>query len=209
MIEFLIAKMNIERIRIDMKKKIDKYLKSKEKINYHDLDRIFEMYFNGELKKILSIYEGVKIYPSIYQDIKTIQLNYNFKNIYVTIDFFEDKYSVVIYDAETNAEELEKLSTDYAYPKNFNLEQLIKEIDEKIKKHPKLKDTSLIEKKKKTYSLIAWISLCLPILICGSIALYCVITENSIKGNLWLGIFFIVIPLIVWLVFDVKSKRLK
>lgn len=192
-----------------MKKKIDKYLKSKEKINYHDLDRIFEMYFNGELKKILSIYEGVKIYPSIYQDIKTIQLNYNFKNIYVTIDFFEDKYSVVIYDAETNAEELEKLSTDYAYPKNFNLEQLIKEIDEKIKKHPKLKDTSLIEKKKKTYSLIAWISLCLPILICGSIALYCVITENSIKGNLWLGIFFIVIPLIVWLVFDVKSKRLK
>ena len=54
MIEFLIAKMNIERIRIDMKKKIDKYLKSKEKINYHDLDRIFEMYFNGELKKILS-----------------------------------------------------------------------------------------------------------------------------------------------------------
>ncbi|CCZ85434.1 unknown [Firmicutes bacterium CAG:631] len=192
-----------------MKKKIDKYLKSKEKINYHDLDRIFEMYFNGELKKILSIYEGVKIYPSIYQDIKTIQLNYNFKNIYVTIDFFEDKYSVVIYDAETNAEELEKLSTDYAYPKNFNLEQLIKEIDEKIKKHPKLKDTSLIEKKKKTYSLIAWISLCLPILICGSIALYCVITENSIKGNLWLGIFFIVIPLIVWFVFDVKSKRLK
>ena len=167
------------------------------------------MYFNGELKKILSIYEGVKIYPSIYQDIKTIQLNYNFKNIYVTIDFFEDKYSVVIYDAETNAEELEKLSTDYAYPKNFNLEQLIKEIDEKIKKHPKLKDTSLIEKKKKTYSLIAWISLCLPILICGSIALYCVITENSIKGNLWLGIFFIVIPLIVWFVFDVKSKRLK
>ena len=192
-----------------MKKKIDKYLKSKEKINYHDLDRIFEMYFNGELKKILSIYEGVKIYPSIYQDIKTIQLNYNFKNIYVTIDFFEDKYSVVIYDAETNAEELEKLSTDYAYPKNFNLEQLIKEIDEKIKKHPKLKDTSLIEKKKKTYSLIAWISLCLPILICGSIALYCVITENSIKGNLWWEIFFIVIPLIVWLVFDVKSKRLK
>ena len=192
-----------------MKKKIDKYLKSKEKINYHDLDRIFEMYFNGELKKILSIYEGVKIYPSIYQDIKTIQLNYNFKNIYVTIDFFEDKYSVVIYDAETNAEELEKLSTDYAYPKNFNLEQLIKEIDEKIKKHPKLKDTSLIEKKKKTYSFIAWISLCLPILICGSIALYCVITENSIKGNLWLGIFFIVIPLIVWFVFDVKSKRLK
>ena len=43
--------MNIERISIDMKKKIAKYLKSKEKINYHVLDRIFEMYVNGELKK--------------------------------------------------------------------------------------------------------------------------------------------------------------
>ena len=58
---------------------------------------------------------------------------------------------MVIYDAETNAEELEKLSSDYAYPKNFNLEQLIKEIDEKIKKHPKLKNPAFINKKLTAY----------------------------------------------------------
>ena len=175
-----------------MKRKIENYLNSKDKNEYTNLDRIFELYLSGDIKKLLSKYAGVGIYPTINKLGKTIQLNYNYHNIYVNVDFFEDKYNI-----------------DYEYPDDFNLEKLIKEVDEKIKKHPKLKDTSLIEKKKKTYSLIAWISLCLPILICGSIALYCVITENSIKGNLWLGIFFIVIPLIVWLVFDVKSKRLK
>ena len=89
------------------------------------------------------------------------------------------------------------------------MEKLVKEIDEKIKSHPKLKDTTFIEKKKKTYSVIAWISLCLSILICGSITLYCVITENIVKVDMWWGIFFIAIPLIVWFIFDVKSKRLR
>ena len=106
-------------------------------------------------------------------------------------------------------EELEKLFIDYDYKNDFVLEKVIKEIDIKIKNHPKLKDTTLIEKKKKIYSTIAWSSLCLPLIICGSIGLYCVITKNDLKGNMWWGIFFIVIPLIVWIVFYVKSKKLK
>mgnify|MGYP003300866066 FL=1 len=76
-------------------------------------------------------------------------MNYNYHNIYVIIDFFEDKYNVVVYHAGINAEDLEKLYIDYEYPNDFNLEKLIKEIDEKIKNHPKLKDTTLIEKKKR------------------------------------------------------------
>ena len=112
-----------------------------------------------------------------------------------------------MYYAGIIANDLKKLFIDYDYQEDFNLGKLIEEIDGKIKNHPKLKDTTSIEKK--TYSLIAWISLCLPILIWSSIGLYCVITENSFKANMWWGIFFIVIPLIVWFIFDVKSKRLK
>lgn len=37
-----------------MKRKIENYLNFKDKNEYSNLDRIFEMYFNGELKKILS-----------------------------------------------------------------------------------------------------------------------------------------------------------
>ena len=192
-----------------MKRKIENYLNSKDKIEYSNLDRIFELYLSGDIKKLLSKYAGVGIYPTINELGKTIQLNYNYHNIYVIIDFFEDKYNVVIYHAGINAEELEKLFIDYDYQNNFSLEKLINKIDIKIKNHPKLNDITLIEKKKKIYSVIAWISLCLPIIICGSIALYCIITENSVKVNMWWGIFFIVIPLIVWFRFYIKSKRLK
>ena len=192
-----------------MKRKIENYLNSKDKNEYSNLDKIFELYLSGDIKKLLSKYVGVEVYPTINKLGKTIKLNYNYHNIYVIIDFFEDKYNVVVYQSGINSEDLKKLFIDYEYPNDFHLEKLIKEIDEKIKNHPKLKDTTLIEKKKKTYSLIAWISLCLSILICASIALYCVITEKSIKGNMWWVIFFIVIPLIVWFIFDAKSKRLK
>lgn len=192
-----------------MKRKKENYLNSKDKIEYSNLDRIFELYLSGDIKKLLSKYAGVGIYPTINKLGKTIQLNYNYHNIYVIIDFFEDKYNVVIYHAGINADELEKLFIDYDYQNNFSLEKLINEIDIKIKNHPKLKDITLIEKKKKIYSVIAWISLCLPIIICGSIALYCIITEKSVKVNMWWGIFFIVIPLIVWFIFYIKSKRLK
>lgn len=192
-----------------MKRKIKNYLNSKAKSEYSNLDRIFELYLSGDIKKLLSKYAGVRVYPTIDKLGKTIQLNYNYHNIYVVIDFFEDKYDVAIYQVGINADDLEKLIIDYDYPNNFSLEELINEIDIKIKNHPKLKDITSIKKKKKTYSIIACISLSLPIIICGSIALYCIITESSVQGNIWWGIFFIVIPLIVWFIFDVKSKKLK
>ena len=192
-----------------MKRKIENYLNSKEKSEYSNLDRIFALYLSGDIKKLLSKYAGVGIYPTINKLGKTIQFNYNYHNIYVIIDFYEDRYNAAVYYAGITAPDLEKLFIDYDYQDDFCLQKLINEFDKRIKNHPKLKNTSLIEKKKKTYSLIAWISLCLPILICGSIGLYCVITENSVKGNMWWGIFLIVIPLIVCFIFDVKSKRLK
>ena len=198
-----------ERIIYQYEKKNRKLFKIQRKKEYSNLDKIFELYLHGDIKKLLSKYSKVEIYPTINKLDKTIQLNYSYNNIYVIIDFFEDKYNVVIYHAGINADELEKLFIDYDYQNNFSLEKLINEIDIKIKNHPKLKDITLIEKKKKIYSVIAWISLCLPIIICGSIALYCIITEKSVKVNMWWGIFFIVIPLIVWFIFYIKSKRLK
>lgn len=192
-----------------MKRKIENYLNSKRKEEYNNLDRIFELYLNGNIKKMLAKYVGVGIYPTINKLGKTIQLNYNYHNIYVIIDFFENKYNVEIYHAGVSANDLEKLSVDYDYQDSFNLEILLQEIDEKIKKHPQLKDTTLMKKKKKLYSTIAWISFCLPILICGGTAIYGVITEVSIKVDAIWAVIFIVVPLIVGSVFDFKSKRLK
>ncbi len=192
-----------------MKRKIENYLNSKDKNEYSNLDRIFEAYIREDIKKLLSKYDGVIISPIINKLGKTIQLNYNYHNIYVIIDFFEDKYNVVVYHAGINAEDLEKLFIDYEYPNDFNLEKLIKEIDEKIRNHPKLKDTTLIEKKKKIYILIAWINWCFPILVCGGIAIYGFTNDITIKVDPIWAILFIALPLIIGCIFDVKSKRLK
>lgn len=192
-----------------MKRKIKKYLNSKDENEYSNLDRIFELYLSGDIKKLLSKYVGVGVYPTINKLGKTIQLNYNYHNIYVIIDFFEDKYNVVVYHAGINAEDLEKLFIDYEYPNDFDLEKLIKKIDEKIKNHPKLKDTTLIEKKKKIYTLIAWINWSFPILVCGCIAIYGFTNYKTIKVDQIWAILFIALPLIIGCIFDVKSKRLK
>ena len=192
-----------------MKRKIEKHLNSKYKNEYSNLDRIFELYLSGDIKKLLSKYVGVGVYPTINKLGKTLQLNYNYHNIYVIIDFFENKYNVVVYHAGINAEDLEKLFIDCEYPNNFNLEKLIKEIDEKIKNHPKLKDTTLIEKEKKIYILIAWISWCFPILVCGGIAIYGFTNDKTIKVDPIWAIIFIILPLIIGCIFDLKSKRLK
>lgn len=192
-----------------MKRKIENYLNSKDKNEYSNLDRIFEAYISEDIKKLLSKYDRVIISPIINKLGKTIQLNYNYHNIYVIIDFFEDKYNVVVYHAGINVEDLEKLFIDYEYPNDFNLEKLIKEIDEKIRNHPKLKDTTLIEKKKKIYILIAWINWCFPILVCGGIAIYVFTNDKTIKVDPIWAILFIALPLIIGCIFDVKSKRLK
>ena len=192
-----------------MKRSIQNHLKSKEKCEYSNLDKIFELYLNGDIKKLLSQYAGVGIYPAVNKLGKTIQLNYNYHNIYVIIDFFEDKYCVAVYHTGISADDLNKLCVDYDYQDDFVLEELINEIDIDIKNHSKLTDTTSIEKKKKIYSTVSRISLCLPIVILGGIGLHCVISESTVKLNVWFGIFFIVIPLIVWFIFDVKSKRLK
>ena len=192
-----------------MKRKIENYLNSKDKNEYSNLDRIFEAYISEDIKKLLSKYDGVIISPIINKLGKTIQLNYNYHNIYVIIDFFEDKYNVVVYHAGINAEDLEKLFIDYEYPNDFNLEKLIKEIDEKIRNHPKLKDTTLIEPQKKIYILIAWINWCFPILVCGGIAIYGFTNDKTIKVDPIWAILFIALPLIIGCIFDVKSKRLK
>ncbi len=191
------------------KRKIANHLKTKDKSQYSHLDVIFELYVNGSLKKLLASYDSVGIYPSINRFGKAIQLEYSYQNIYVIIDFFEDKYNAVIYHAGASEEELGKLAIDYDYQDDFTLEKLIDEIDTNIKTHPKLKDMTFIAQKKKIYSLVAWISLCLPVVIFGGIGLYCMITERAVKGNALWGIFFIVIPLLVWMIFDIKAKRIK
>ena len=192
-----------------MRRRVEKYLERKENSKYDNLDRILEMYVNGQINKLLSNYAEVRVYPSFYKSGKAIQLEYRFHNIYVVIDFFEDKYCTSVYHAGIGTDELENLLIAHEYQGDFDLRILIDQIDSIIQNHPELENITFKEKKRKTYSLISGIALCLPIVIFGSIGIYCAITENTVKGNMWWGICLIIIPLIVWFAFGVKSKRRK
>lgn len=139
------------RIIYKYEKKNRKLFKIQRKKEYSNLDKIFELYLHGDIKKLLSKYSKVEIYPTINKLDKTIQLNYSYNNIYVIIDFFEDKYNVVIYHAGISNEEFKKLFTNYDYQDNFNLEKLINEIDTQIKNYPRLKDTSSLKKEKNIF----------------------------------------------------------
>ena len=66
-----------------MKRKIENYLNSKDKSEYNNLDKIYELYLSGDIKKLLSKYVGVGIYTI------TIQVGYGVsKGI---ADIFADK----------------------------------------------------------------------------------------------------------------------
>ena len=190
------------------KGKIKKHLEFKKK-RYDNFDRILEMYLSGEIQKLLYKYADIAIDSTFNKDSKTIQLNYRFNNINVIVDFYENNYNIVIYPLGIAIDDFEKLFVDYGYQEEFDLEKLIKEIDLKIRTHPELKDTTLSEKKKRIYSLIAWICWCAPIVICGSIATFGFIFEKTIKGDIWWGIFFIASPLIIGCIFDIISKRVE
>ena len=72
-----------------MKRIAEKYLNSKDKNEYNNLDKIIELYLSGDIKKLLSKYAGVGVYLTINKLGKTIQLNYNYHNIYVIIVFLK------------------------------------------------------------------------------------------------------------------------
>lgn len=191
-----------------MKKRIQNYLSSKETEQHTALDRVFEAYLNGEIKTLLLHYDSVGIYPSFGKREKSFQIQYQYHNICVIIDFFENSYNMVIYPEGAEVDEFERLSTDYNYSDDFTVKQLLQEVDTKIKQHPKLRNTATRKKKKKLYSLFSWISFLFPIFVFGCLALYYAITGTKIVIERSWGILLFLISWTVCIVFEVKSKRL-
>ena len=75
-----------------IKKELEKYLNSKDKNNYSNLDKIFLFYNNNEFYKILN-YNGatnIEFYPTINSKEKSLQVYFNYYNMYAIMVFNED-----------------------------------------------------------------------------------------------------------------------
>lgn len=107
-----------------MKRKIANYLKSKEKKDYNNLEKIFDLYLNGDIKKLLSNYSGVDIYPTINKLGKTIQLNYNYQNEF-TLEKLIEEIDIKIKNHSKlelkNTASLEKKKKIYSFISMINL----------------------------------------------------------------------------------------
>ena len=73
------------------KKKLVKYLNSKDKSIYSNLDKIFLLYNSNELYKILK-YNGatnIEFYPTINSKDKSLQVYFNYYNMCASVEILE------------------------------------------------------------------------------------------------------------------------
>ena len=83
-----------------MKNKVSKYLSSKEKSSYTQLDFLFEMYLKGKIEKELtglSFYD-VEIFAYCNKELEnSLQVNFKHYNLACTIGFSNKRYEYIIY----------------------------------------------------------------------------------------------------------------
>lgn len=120
----------------------------------------------------------------------------------------ENELEYSLYPLGANLEEVNDNTFKIMYNENFSFENSIDFIYEKMIKHPKLKDIRTLEKRKKIYSILSWISLLVPVLVICIMGIYVLITKKELKLTSYFSL-AIIIPLILSSTFYIKSKKNK
>lgn len=192
------------------KSKIIKYLKTKRNEEYNYLDVLLDKYCTEELFVFLSKFQftTIEIFPAISKRENFMEICLSYQNIAVNIVLMQEELEYSIYQFGADIDEVNENTFSIIYDENFSFEELINSIFEKMASHSKLKNISKEKKKKKIYAMISSISLCLPVLVICILALYTFAADKEIKLNGWFSL-VIIIPMITYSIFDVKSKRNK
>lgn len=122
-------------------RKINKYLKLKNKSQYNCLDNIFINYINGKLQKILENYnfKKINIYPLIGKRGNYLQVECFFYNLTVDIGFDEDNFDYIIYLPGISAEDFEKGIIEKEYEHDFDIEKFFEDFHNMLQKDSRLK----------------------------------------------------------------------
>lgn len=191
-------------------KVLEKYLNSKDKSNYSNLDKVFLFYNNDDFYNILKYSGATKIefFPVIKSDEKSLQVYFNYYNMSAIMEFDDDFYDYCKYPRGCSEDELNQSILRKNYSDKFDIkmfvEEFIKSIDNDERCIKMNKTTS--SRNKKIYTLISFISLFLPFIIIGIIALLSYILKTDIKLNNWFILVFIV-SIVLWWIFDDKAKK--
>ena len=96
-----------------MKRRIAKYLKSKEESQYSKLDYILSLYLSGSLAQIINKYDFLKIEiftEKLYNGFG-LQVRFCYFNLTVIIDFFDLDFEFIIYEQDEPIESIEENTT--------------------------------------------------------------------------------------------------
>ena len=185
------------------------YLASKEESEYNNLDKILVLCLNGEIEKLLSKYEKVRVCPKFYKYSKSIELikiRYSYQGVNVRLEFNERRYI----DEENIGDDFSGfMFTDY--PEDFDVEKLIENIESKYINATFVREE--VKSRIQRYSVISWIAFFTPIVYYACKAIYCLAMGKKSYGHIELeiiyGTVFVITALSIWLVYDSKAKKLR
>lgn len=167
-------------------------------------------YSSGQFKKILIDNNATEIefFPSIKKE-NSIQVYFNYYNLSAIIEFKEEYYEYCKYKPGCSPKELENSIIKEQYNDEFDIDIFIKNFIKTIDQDANLKKSNVVKKRrKKLYSVLSLVSLMMPWIILGIIALCSYLTNKDIKINAWFGV-LTVICIVLWALLDNKSEKSK
>ena len=120
------------------------------------------------------------------------------------MEFDDDFYDYCKYPRGCSEDELNQSILRKNYSDKFDIKMFVEEFIKSIDNDEINNTTS--SRNKKIYTLISFISLFLPFIIIGIIALLSYILKTDIKLNNWFILVFIV-SIVLWWIFDDKAKK--
>lgn len=195
-----------------MNKRVRKYLNNKLKSEYTFFDEILSFYSNGQFLDLLHIYGAshIELFPYIGNSESSLQVCFNYHNFAVNLNFKEEYHEYCIYLFGCSELEMESNIIQKRYNNEFNITEFIKNLFEILDSDARLRKNSgnVIKKLSQTkiFNIISIISLCIPALIIVLLSIYTIAFNETVELNWWFS-FVIIVPLILWLVFNFKSKN--
>jgi hypothetical protein len=190
-----------------MNSKIQAYLKSTDSTGMYMRD-VLSFYTSGNMRKVLlkQHITELEFFPSIQKQGSSFQVNFQYYNLCVIIEFGETEFEYVIYMRGSSANDLQKSAVRSSYDSSFSVKRFFDDFICLLKSDARLIKTSRTTEKKKKYKTISSICLVTSILIGVIPCVYAGITNDTIQFGPWFLVVMLV-PFVISEIFDFLSIK--
>lgn len=190
-----------------MNSKIKDYINGTEPTGMY-LRNVLNFYDSGKMRSFLLKQHITKLefFPSIRKRESSFQVNFQYYNLCVIMEFCETEFEYVIYTQYSSANDLEKGVVKASYRSDFSVEEFFDTFLRLLKEDIRLIKSSQTIEKKKLYKIISSICYALTFFIIAVPSVYVLITQNTIQAGPWLGV-AIFIPLVISQIFDFLASK--